>query len=91
MITQSILNLMGRTIIGIVGLIPGIPPDVQANIASMVTSLGTLAGQVAMFGVIIPWSMVWAASKVFLGAWLAAAVIYMVRFLMSLVTGGGGR
>lgn len=91
MITQNILNVIGHTIIGIVSLIPGIPPDVLAGINRAVTEMGKLSAQVAMFGVIMPWGMLWTASKIFLSAWLAAALIYIVRFLMSLVTGGGGR
>ena len=90
MITQNILNLIGKTIIGIVQLLPDLPPSWTNAIVSAVGGLGTIAGRIAHFGVIMPWSTLWTAAQIFLGMWLFAALITMIRFVISLVTGGGG-
>ena len=90
MITQLILNVMGRTIIGIVSLIPPLSADITARIGSTISAMGSVAQGVAKFGVILPWGTLWSAAQLFMAFWLAAAVIYLVRFVVSLVSGGGG-
>lgn len=90
MITQMILNVIGRTIIGIVSLIPPLSADVTSRIGSTIAAIGSAAQGIAKFGVIMPWGSLWSAAQIFMAFWLAAAVVYLVRFVVSLVTGGGG-
>lgn len=90
MITQNILNVIGRTIIGVIQLIPALPAEVASSVQTAVGYLGVISTKVAMFGVIVPFSQMWTGAKIWLACWLAAAVIYVARFLISVVTGGGG-
>lgn len=91
MITQTILNVIGKTLISIIGLIPPLSASLMGNINTVIASLGDLALWCSKVGVIIPWGTAFNAAQLFFAFWLAAASVYMLRFLISLVTGGGGR
>lgn len=90
MITQIILNFIATTIATVVGWIPNLPASVMNSAARITGYLSELGGTIAATGVIMPWAAFVGVVGVWLGALAVAFGIWVSRFVVSLVTGGGG-
>lgn len=90
MIVQIVLNFIGTLISTIIGWIPTLPEQWVSGIATGLAWLANLAGLIAPLGVIMNWSQFAIAAGIYITALAAVVAISIIKYILSLVTGGGG-
>lgn len=90
MISQIVLNFVASLLATIVGWIPPLPESWSTGFANGLGWLGTLANNVASLGVIMNWPAFAAAAGIYVGAIALFIAIWGMKFVLSLVSGGGG-
>jgi hypothetical protein len=89
MIVLALFGVLAAILTFAVGLFPALP-DVSAATSGIQTAIGTIMGYAASLGVWLPFSTAGAALTIILAVFGVACIIYVVRLVVSLFTGGGG-